>query len=240
LIKHIRSSSELGKLLKCQLQWAQRTAGIDESILVDVNSKLPQLKEEVWIQTLRKFLALSELGIQVDRLEGIQPKHVNDLSAFPAKVCQMSDSQFTMINRNRMYLCAETIADLLKEIVVNCKSRAMVTKEGKWLWQPRPGKKHRKAWKEALKRLELRKTKRTLSHVIIDDPRRNNKPRRHGIFSHSFDALFFLDFGLAMEQSFKLLLQILAALPFGTRERLHYTIGYRLSEPALSSSVASG
>jgi hypothetical protein len=53
-IKHIRSSSELGKLLKCQLQWAQRTAGIDEPILVDVNSKLPQLKEEVWIQTLRK------------------------------------------------------------------------------------------------------------------------------------------------------------------------------------------
>jgi hypothetical protein len=77
------------------------------------------------------------------------------------------------------------------------------------------------------------RTKRTLSHVIIDDPSRNNKPRRHGIFSHSFNALLFLDFGLAMQQYFKLLLQILAALPFGTRERLRHTIGYRLSEPAL-------
>jgi hypothetical protein len=81
LLKHIRSSSDLGRLLKCQLQWAQRTAGISDSILVDANSRLPQLKNEVWIQTLREFLALSELGIQVDGVTGIEPKRENDMAS---------------------------------------------------------------------------------------------------------------------------------------------------------------
>ncbi len=173
LLKHLRSSSELGKLLKCQLQWAQRAAGIDSPILVDVTSRLPQIKDEVWIQTLREFLALSELGIQVDGVAGIEPKRKSDMaimSAFTAKVCQLSDNQVIMINRCRTYLRAETIADLcnengthIKEIALNCESRARVTKEGKWPRQPRPGEKHQKAWREALKRLckegslELRK-----------------------------------------------------------------------------------
>jgi hypothetical protein len=65
ILKHIRADQKIGQAIKCQLKWAQQVAGIDQQILVDTKARIPQLDGEVGLQTLRKFLQLSDMSLEI-------------------------------------------------------------------------------------------------------------------------------------------------------------------------------
>jgi hypothetical protein len=156
LVRHLRTNRTLGKSLRAQIQWAQRVAGTEESILMDTKTRIPQLDEEVWITTLRQFLEESEMGIEIDGIKTAKPKREKDTVIMTAAE-PSGDTDKMRINRCRTYLMAETIADVcnaegthITEEAMQCRPRAMLISQDKWPMQTRPGPKHRTAWKKFL------------------------------------------------------------------------------------------
>jgi ribonuclease HI len=157
LVRHLRTNRTLGKSMRAQLQWAQRVAGTDESILMDTKTRIPQLDEEVWISTLRQFLDESEMGIDIDNIATVKAKREKD-KPIMSLVSEWGDTDKIRINRCRMYLKAETIADLsnaagthITEQAMDCRETAILEPKAKWPRQTRPGPKHRAAWRKLLK-----------------------------------------------------------------------------------------
>ena len=78
LIQHLRSSRPLGDALRVYLQWAQRQAGIPQSIL-HYTKPLPHLHGEQWLETLREFLHASDLSIHTTNLHPPAPQRHHDI-----------------------------------------------------------------------------------------------------------------------------------------------------------------
>ena len=114
LMQNVRRNTPLGKALLIQLKWAQKIAGTSTPILSDPDRNIPQLSAERWIQTLRIFLKLSKLKIDIKQIVTSPPKRVHDRYIMDIATTDgdYSDSQITIINRCRIHLRAETIADL--------------------------------------------------------------------------------------------------------------------------------
>ena len=145
-------------MLQIQLRWAQRVAGTSAPILEDPETRLPQLKGEAWLGTLREYLALSELGIKVQGIACPVMRRSGD-KVLMDEACQSStsDEEIRKINRCRLYLRAESLSDLcnsegnlIQQHAFNCNRSARITTEEAWPRQPRPGKQHRKGWKSFL------------------------------------------------------------------------------------------
>jgi ribonuclease HI len=157
LVRHLRTNRTLGKSMKAQLQWAQRVAGTEESILMDTKTRIPQLDEEVWIATLRQYLEESEMGIDIDGIKTVATKREGD-KPIMSLVRDWGDTEKTRINRCRMYLRAETIADLcnaegkyITEQAMECRESARLDPKEMWPRQTRPGPKHRTAWRQLIR-----------------------------------------------------------------------------------------
>jgi hypothetical protein len=91
-------------MLLITIQWA---------ILSDTHSRLHQLTDEAWIQTLREFLQLSDLQIEKPQIQCPTPKRIHDNILMDCVPARNSSQKITnKINRCRIYLKAETLSDL--------------------------------------------------------------------------------------------------------------------------------
>jgi hypothetical protein len=161
ILKQVRALKELGRTLRCQYQWAQRVAGTEKQVLMDSKTRIPQLDGKEGIQTLREFLRLSDMGIEIPSIETPSPKRIGDRVLMTALAeSGASDLVIKRANQCRLYLRVETLADAVdeegKEIlqcVMDCESsgRTIEMSDALWPKQTRPGEVQRKAWKDALK-----------------------------------------------------------------------------------------
>jgi hypothetical protein len=159
IIRLLRTDRPASRILRIQLSWAQQVSGISLPILEENTIHLPHLENELWISTLRTFLAESQLKIKVLQITMGSNKCKNDFFLMDA-ACSMnlSDKKICMINRCRIFLRAETILDVAsysgKEIdpdALDCNESAKIISPSLWPHQPRPGPKHRKIWNSFLK-----------------------------------------------------------------------------------------
>jgi hypothetical protein len=65
IVKQVQALKELGRTLRCQYQWTRQVAGTEKQVLMDSKTCIPQLDGEEGIQTLRHFLRLSDIGIEI-------------------------------------------------------------------------------------------------------------------------------------------------------------------------------
>jgi hypothetical protein len=161
ILKQVRANKELGRLIRCQYQWAQRVAGTEKQILMDPKTRIPQLDGEVGIQTLREFLRISDLGIEIPSIATPNHKRVGDRVLMTALAeSGATDLVIQRANQCRLYLRVETLADVankegdaILQSAMDWEPRGRQTAMSDALWpkQTRPGEIYRKAWKDTLK-----------------------------------------------------------------------------------------
>ena len=143
-----------------QLRWAQQVAGTSTPIL-EHDQRLPQLSDEKWITTLMEYLQESELGISITGFPTIKAKRENDIVLMDEAIQSgISDKEIQKVNRCRMYLKAESLADIcnaagthIQQDAANLETRARLRPKAQWPRQERPGPAHIKIWKKFLKSL---------------------------------------------------------------------------------------
>ena len=118
LLKHIRTSRDLGQALEIKLLWDQRIAGIGHSILSPPFDNCPQLIHEKWTTTLQEFLKQSQLEIIIPSHYTPTKKRTNDLILMDninlksGKINKVTAPAIMYINQCRLYLHAESLADI--------------------------------------------------------------------------------------------------------------------------------
>jgi hypothetical protein len=112
-LRHWRQDSVTGKLLRCALAWIHMTAGVSQSILVDVHSEMPHL-ESKWIASLRQFLSKIDATIEVDDPGISPPQRIHDsyLMDHILQSKQFKPAQIRCLNYCRLYLQAVTVSDI--------------------------------------------------------------------------------------------------------------------------------
>jgi hypothetical protein len=166
----LQITSPIGKMILITLKWAQRIAGTSAGILQQPATKLPQLDDERWIQTLRDFLHRSDLHLKIPAIICPKPKRLNDSILMDhIFLQQIPKHQILVINRCRIFLKVESLADICNasgtEIQHNarqCDYSARTNDISKWPDQPRPGPNHRMIWIRFLKKFCHNKSKRLL------------------------------------------------------------------------------
>jgi hypothetical protein len=105
-MKHWRTpDSQIGRMLRIAVAWAQQCAGTGSSILSDTTTKLPHL-ECKWITSLRKFLQDIEGQIQLrhDFVAPLQRQYNSFLMDIAIKSKKFGKAELKRINYCRMYL----------------------------------------------------------------------------------------------------------------------------------------
>lgn len=159
IMQQIRVQRPLGKLLLIYFQWAQQISGLEESIIIVSKTRIPQLKNETWLTTLREYLRESELGIEIPDI--LVPKLHREGDRTIMNQCQhISNSDITKVNRCRMFLRVQTVAEItnssgneLKRGIAECLPNSVIESDQLWPRQPRPGPKHRAIWKKFVQSL---------------------------------------------------------------------------------------
>jgi hypothetical protein len=158
IIRLLRMDRPASKILQIQLAWAQLVSGISKPILEDTSKPLPHLENELWVSSLRQYLSASFLQVHIVHVTHKDPKCINDTFLMD-QACTMgySDKKLCMINRCRIYLRAETLADVssysgktIDAQALECNAQARIISPYIWPAQPRPGLQHRKVWKQFL------------------------------------------------------------------------------------------
>jgi hypothetical protein len=159
VLSQIRLQTPLGKVLLGQLKWAQITTGTSNPILEFPWERLPHLAGEAWITTLREYLVESSLAIRLTELAKRQGDKAL-MSCLGTDLESATNEDIRKMNQCRLYLRAETIADLcnaagthITKEAWECEAGARIHPTMSWPNQVRPGPKHRKAWKDMLSRL---------------------------------------------------------------------------------------
>ena len=70
-MKHWRTNSVAGRLMKILLAWTNYSVGMGTSCLEDVTTPMPHL-EAKWLTSLRRYLAKLDASLQIDNV-GIPP-----------------------------------------------------------------------------------------------------------------------------------------------------------------------
>jgi hypothetical protein len=107
--KHTHQSN----ILKIAVQWAQYCTGTGTSILIDTATKLPHL-ESTWISSLRTYLNIIKVSIQVDE-PGIPQKmreHDEYIMDIVITSKKYKPHQVRKINYCRMYLNVTTVSEM--------------------------------------------------------------------------------------------------------------------------------
>ena len=129
---------------------------------MDPQLPVPSLHSEKWITTIRDFLSTSNLKLRIPELEGVHTKRYHDKSLMDIALTdkKWSNQEILCINRCRIYLRVETIAEVTNAFGTELLSSSyfcMEEGQGKestmWPYQPRPGNHHRKIWQKFLDQL---------------------------------------------------------------------------------------
>ena len=159
-LRHWRTGSKIGKLLRCLLAWTNYSVGISVSVLEDVTTPLPHL-EAKWIGSLREYLRHTRAWIDVDDA-GIAPierendDHIMDIIL---QSQQFTPAQIRTLNYCRVYLGALTLSDLTTTgglYFDNAKLKGHVSRlssRNRWLniYQDRPAEAQWILWRRANK-----------------------------------------------------------------------------------------
>ena len=137
-------------LIKIYLQWAQTIAGRSTPILEDPQTPIPQLENEQWLNTLCEYLALSDLNLWIKHIQSPTPKRQND-KVLMNETSNQTKLNVQRINRCRIYLRAETLADIvnaqgthLQFAALHCQPQGRLNTTQAWPRQERPGPASRK------------------------------------------------------------------------------------------------
>ncbi|KAI2514379.1 hypothetical protein MHU86_272 [Fragilaria crotonensis] len=113
-LRHWRSNTPVGDMLRILLEWCQYAAGISISILEDVTTPLPHLDSK-WIASLRHYLANIRASIHVD--SGIVPhlerEHDSFIMDWVVHSGKFTAGEIRRINYCRLFLQVVTISDLV-------------------------------------------------------------------------------------------------------------------------------
>lgn len=112
-IKHWRTNTDVSKMLRVAVSWAQWQAGTEASILFHVDTPLPHL-ESRWIPSLRNYLKSIHGSIQLD--QSFVPTVERDGDCYIMELAMASDSfsqdDLKILNYCRMYLHITTVLEL--------------------------------------------------------------------------------------------------------------------------------
>lgn len=157
-VRHWRSNSTAGKLLKVAVAWFQQQAGVSFSILEDVHTPLPHL-ESKWIASLRTFLATTDMFLQVDTPSIPQPQRLRDFHLMDAIISskKFTSSEIRRLNYCRLFLRAVTLSDIAlldgknldMSLLRGAPSLNSSTTHGNSIHQERPAELEWKLWRKA-------------------------------------------------------------------------------------------
>ena len=112
-LRHWRSTTQCGDLLRIAYAWAQASVGTSLPFLSVVHTPLPHF-ESKWLASLRVFLASIDGSITVDNnpVPPIQRVHDCHLMDSIVQNPSFSPSQVRQVNYCRLYLQAHTLSDI--------------------------------------------------------------------------------------------------------------------------------
>eukprot|EP00980_Cylindrotheca_fusiformis_P020498 scaffold7555_cov72-Cylindrotheca_fusiformis.AAC.3 len=113
-IKHWRSYTYIGSLLRCTLAWAQTNAGIGTSLLISPSVTVPHL-ESRFLQSLRLYLAEHDAKIEVDDpfIPPVQRENDQYLMEIAMSQPRFKSKDLKRINYCRLYLQVITMSDIV-------------------------------------------------------------------------------------------------------------------------------
>ena len=112
-LRHWRTSTTAGKLLRCVVEWAQYCVGTSNPLMEHVQEDLPHL-ESRWLSSLREYLAFINAGLQLDNT-GVAPlerRHDEFIMDRILSSKKFNRSEIKRLNYCRLFLGALTISDL--------------------------------------------------------------------------------------------------------------------------------
>ena len=112
-IKHWRTESTAGNLLRITVSWVQLHLGTSWSFLQDTTTPLPHLPGR-WLKSLRTFLGRIQGSLEVDNMFLPPIQRSNDVYIMDLVLhsAAFSPTQIRIINYCRLYLQAITMADI--------------------------------------------------------------------------------------------------------------------------------
>jgi hypothetical protein len=110
MLKHMRAGTTVGKLFKIGISWLQRWAGIGQCMMQRPDREIPPTTSKL-LMSIREFLALCRSSITMSK----PPKGLRADDTFimdHALNSKFSRHKINMMNKIRMYLQVETIAEI--------------------------------------------------------------------------------------------------------------------------------
>ena len=114
VLQAYRSHSSLKNIFHITFSWEQLVAGISQPIFQATQSRLPMLANEKWIQTLRQYLNQSRLQLHIPGIITCATQRMHDVILMEFAIQQeiFSSEDILQINRCRLYLRVQTLADI--------------------------------------------------------------------------------------------------------------------------------
>ena len=166
LARTSNTAHDMGLTLKILLRWTQLMVGTTWPWFSDNRHKLPHL-EGNWLIAMYEHLKATNCTLFLAGIEGVKLRRVNDRALMDDALSgRYKDADVEAINRVRMYLRVETLADIcnaagtqlektVREKDPSVSSRSTID----WPNQGKPGPKTMKAWRDFLLREYLRDEK---------------------------------------------------------------------------------
>lgn len=171
LLRHLRHQGKVGKAIRICMDWFQLIAGISFDSFRDPARLLPYAVGD-WFPSLRDFLADSELNLLCTApLYMVTLRRINDVVLMEKATGKYSDTEIKTINRVRLFLRVETLADcvdvsgryLLRGAVVSHKTAGVESFPTRfWPRQARPGPKSWAVWKRFIRQFTVDRDDRTI------------------------------------------------------------------------------
>jgi hypothetical protein len=141
-----------------QLNWAQLVSGSGTSILEIPTERIPHLDNELWIQTMRRFLSISQLTLHIEKIITPFKKRINDEIIMVLLARQIwTKTETRQINKCRIFMRIESISDLCTASGTHVHEQYWTVTIGSganrhlWPIQGDPGENCIKTWKRFVK-----------------------------------------------------------------------------------------
>jgi ribonuclease HI len=158
VIQHLRAYTQVGATILIQLNWAQLVSGRSKSILEIPQSYLPQLDDELWIQTMRRFLTLSQLKLHIPDIVTPFRKRIHDDIIMDIIDNQhWTRTEIRQINKCRLFMRIASISEMCTASGTHITAQHWNVTIGSganphlWPIQGHPGNKCIKTWQRFVK-----------------------------------------------------------------------------------------
>ena len=111
LLKQLRFQGMLGKTTETPIQWYQLTVGMGFSAFEKPSIELPHEVGE-WLISVREFLKKSKCQLMMSNIYRVKLRRANDSILMEQAIELMSAATIPAINRCRLFLQVETVANI--------------------------------------------------------------------------------------------------------------------------------